>query len=156
MYNEITLDENILEKRIDNSREGMMERFYLKNITLSNYRKFEDSPYRLDPRINVFVGHNASGKTTVLEAVCVALGAYLAAYKEYVSSQHVRNIAENDVRLKSNKTEKGIISPSETKQFPCGISCKLQWDDKELPYQRILEKKGGARSLTETTLCRNL
>ncbi len=143
MYNEITLDENILEKRIDNSREGMMERFYLKNITLSNYRKFEDSPYRLDPRINVFVGHNASGKTTVLEAVCVALGAYLAAYKEYVSSQHVRNIAENDVRLKSNKTEKGIISPSETKQFPCGISCKLQWDDKELPYQRILEKEGG-------------
>lgn len=119
-----------------------MERFYLKSITLSNFRKFEGSTYRLDPRMNVFVGRNASGKTSVLEAVCVALGAYLAAYKEYVSSQHVRNITESDVRLKSNKTEKGIISPSETKQFPSGISCRLQWDDEELPYQRVLEKEG--------------
>lgn len=120
-----------------------MERFYLNKITLSNFRKFQDITYHLDSQMNVFIGHNASGKTTVLEAVCVALGAYLAAYKEYVSSQHVRNIAESDVMLKSNRTEKGIISPSETKQFPSGISCKLQWDDAELPYQRILEKEGG-------------
>lgn len=120
-----------------------MERFYLKKIKLSNFRKFEDITYHLDPQMNVFIGHNASGKTTMLEAVCVVLGAYLAAYKEYVSSQHVRNITENDVLLKTNRTEKGIISPAEIKQFPCGISCDLQWDDKTFPYQRILEKEGG-------------
>lgn len=120
-----------------------MERFYMDKIRLSNFRKFEDITYHLDSQMNVFVGHNASGKTAVLEAVCIMLGAYLAAYKEYVSSQHVRNIAETDVLLKSSKTEKGIISPSEIKQFPCRISCDLQWDNETFSYQRILEKEGG-------------
>lgn len=120
-----------------------MERFYLNKITLSNFRKFEDITYHLNSQMNVFVGHNASGKTAVLEAVCIMLGAYLAAYKEYVSSQHVRNIAESDVLLKSGKTEKGIISAAEIKQFPCGISCDMQWDDEIFQYQRILEKEGG-------------
>ena len=120
-----------------------MERFNLNKITLSNFRKFENITYHLNPQMNVFVGHNASGKTTVLEAVCIMLGAYLAAYKEYVSSQHVRNIAESDVLLKTNKTEKGIISAAEIKQFPCGISCDMQWGDEILSYQRVLEKEGG-------------
>lgn len=120
-----------------------MEHFYLKSLTLSNFRKFEDVVYPLHPQMNVIVGHNASGKTTILEAVCIMLGAYLAAYKEYVPSQHVRNISESDVLLKSSKTEQGIISPSEIKQFPCGVACNLQWDKTVFPYQRILEKEGG-------------
>lgn len=120
-----------------------MERFYLNKITLSNFRKFENITYHLNSRMNVFVGHNASGKTTVLEAMCIMLGAYLAAYKEYVSSQYVRNIAENDVLLKSSKTEKGIVSAAEIKQFPCGISCEMKWDQEMFSYQRILEKEGG-------------
>ncbi len=120
-----------------------MERFYIKNLVLSNFRKFEDATYHLNPKMNVIVGYNASGKTTILEAVCIILGAYLAAYKEYVPSQHVRNISESDVLLKSSKTEQGIISPAEIKQFPCGVSCDLQWDKKVFSYQRILEKEGG-------------
>ena len=121
----------------------MMEHFYLKNLTLSNFRKFEDAMYSLNPQMNIIVGHNASGKTTILEAVCIMLGAYLSTYSEYVSSQYVRNISESDVLLKRSKTGKGIILPAEIKQFPCGITCDLQWDKKVLSYQRILEKEGG-------------
>ena len=50
-----------------------MERFYLKNIELLNFRKFYNSIYELNPRMNVFIGKNASGKTTVLEAATVIL-----------------------------------------------------------------------------------
>ena len=58
-----------------------MEQFYLKNLTLKNYRRFSDKEFTLDKHMNVLIGSNASGKTTVLEAACVMLGAYLAEKK---------------------------------------------------------------------------
>lgn len=58
-----------------------MEQFYLEKLTLRNYRRFSNKDVVLDQHMNVLIGSNASGKTTVLEAACVMLGAYLAAYK---------------------------------------------------------------------------
>ena len=83
-----------------------MERFYLKNIELFHFRKFDDITYELNPRMNVVIGKNASGKTTVLEAVTVILGAYLTAFKEYVPSRFGHNISDNDVLKKNLKQVK--------------------------------------------------
>lgn len=67
-----------------------MERFYLDKLTLSNYRKFGHRTFQLKPGMNLFISKNASGKTTVLEAASVMLGAYLAAFKEYVPADMYR------------------------------------------------------------------
>lgn len=120
-----------------------MEQFYLKNIELFHYRKFEDAAYPLNPRMNVFIGKNASGKTTVLEAVTVILGAYLAAFKEYVPSRFSQNISDNDVLKKSLKPVKNIAITPSIQQFPCKISSDLMWDKKIKKCVRILEKEGG-------------
>ncbi len=45
-----------------------MKEFYLKNIELSNFRKFDNSTYELNPRMNIFIGKNASGKTAVFRS----------------------------------------------------------------------------------------
>ncbi|MDD7027271.1 MAG: ATP-binding protein [Lachnospiraceae bacterium] len=76
----------------------MMDDFYIEEIELHNYRRFAKEVFKFNKNMNLLIGKNASGKTTVLEAVNVALGAYLAAYKSYVSSRFVRNISESDVR----------------------------------------------------------
>lgn len=120
-----------------------MEKFYLKDIELLNYRKFDDSKFEFNPQMNVFIGKNASGKTSVLEAVTVILGAYLAAYKEYVPSRFVHNISDNDVLRKSLKPIKSIAMTATVKQFPCIVSGKIVWDKEEMKCKRGLEKEGG-------------
>lgn len=121
-----------------------MEQFYLKDISLSNYRKFEQSMFALNRSMNVLVGKNGVGKTTILEAVNVTLGAYLAAYKKYVPSRFSFNISENDIMLKNNqRTVNDVVLPPAIPQYPCTISCHLQWDKDEVKYTRTVEKEGG-------------
>lgn len=120
-----------------------MEKFYLKNIELSNFRKFDNATYELNPQMNVFIGKNASGKTTVLEAATVILGAYLTAFKEYVPSRFGQNISDNDVLRKSLKPMKGIAVTSSVKQFPCTVSSQIMWDEEIVECVRSLEKEGG-------------
>ena len=123
--------------------EDVMEQFYLKNIQLFHFRKFEDVTYELNPRMNVVIGRNASGKTTVLEAATVILGAYLAAFKEYVPSRYGHNISDNDVLKKSVRPLKNIAMTSTIQQFPCTITSQFMWDKKIKKCIRSLEKEGG-------------
>lgn len=120
-----------------------MERFYLKNIELLNFRRFSNSTYELNPRMNIFIGKNASGKTTVLEAATVILGAYLTAFKEYVPSRFGHNISDNDVLMKALKPVKNVAVTASVKQFPCTVSSQIMWDSKTVECVRTLEKEGG-------------
>ncbi|MEZ3436355.1 MAG: AAA family ATPase [Lachnospiraceae bacterium] len=120
-----------------------MEQFYLRNIRLLNFRKFDNSTYELNPRMNVFIGKNASGKTAVLEAATVILGAYLTAFKEYVPSRFGQNISDNDVLRKSVKPVKSVAVTSSVKQFPCIVSSQIMWDNNPMECIRALEKEGG-------------
>ena len=120
-----------------------MERFYLKNIELLNFRRFSNSTYELNPRMNIFIGKNASGKTTVLEAATVILGAYLTAFKEFVPSRFGHNISDNDVLMKALKPVKNVAVTASVKQFPCTVSSQIMWDSKTVECVRTLEKEGG-------------
>lgn len=50
-------------------------------IRLINFRAFERFTLHLEPRLTVLVGRNGTGKTTVLEGLAVALGAWLSCFK---------------------------------------------------------------------------
>lgn len=120
-----------------------MEQFYLKNIELFHFRKFDNIVYEFDPRMNVVIGKNASGKTTVLEAVTVILGAYLTAFKEYVPSRFGHNISDSDVLKKSLKPVKNVAVTATVQQYPCKITSKFVWDKSVESCTRGLEKEGG-------------
>ena len=118
--------------------------FKIQELSLFNYRRFENKIFTLNPRMNVFAGKNGSGKTTVLEAANVMLGAYLAAYKTYVPSRFVYNIKSTDARQKSQITEDSTVLTTGTiSQYPCKISCKAKWDSKDesIEFQRVLLKE---------------
>lgn len=44
----------------------------ITNITLKNYRSFESYQIPLDPKLNIIVGDNAIGKTSILESIFVS------------------------------------------------------------------------------------
>lgn len=121
-----------------------MEQFYLEELKLKNYRRFSQQTFRFNRHMNILVGSNASGKTTVLESACVALGAYLAAYKKYVPSRFVFNISEWDVHRKLMRSDQDdiLISPS-IGQYPCLIDACLFMGEKRYHYKRVLEKSEG-------------
>jgi DNA replication and repair protein RecF len=49
--------------------------FYLKSIQLKNFRCYDDFQVSFSKNINIFVGNNAVGKTSLVEAVfCVGVG----------------------------------------------------------------------------------
>lgn len=121
-----------------------MEQFYLDELKLKNYRRFSQRSFKFDQHMNILIGSNASGKTTVLEAVCVALGAYLAAYKKYVPSRFGFNISEWDVHRKFQKSDQQdiLISPN-IGQYPCLVDANLIMGKKPYHYKRVLEKREG-------------
>lgn len=120
-----------------------MEQFYLKDIELFHFRKFDDAVYEFNPRMNVIIGKNASGKTTLLEAATVILGAYLTAFKEYVPSRFGHNISDSDVLKKSLKSVKNVAVTATVQQFPCKVTSHFMWDKFVRKCVRSLEKAGG-------------
>ncbi|MDE6485929.1 MAG: AAA family ATPase [Muribaculaceae bacterium] len=49
----------------------------IKDIMIQNFRSFKDNFFVFDPQMNVILGDNTTGKTTLLHAVQIALGAFL-------------------------------------------------------------------------------
>jgi len=49
----------------------------IKDITIKNFRGFADEHFEFDAKMNVVLGNNTTGKTTLLHAVQIALGAFL-------------------------------------------------------------------------------
>ena len=49
----------------------------INDITIKNFRGFENKSFPFNSKMNVVIGDNTTGKTTLLSAVEIALGAYL-------------------------------------------------------------------------------
>ena len=124
--------------------------FRIKELTVTNYRKFEQETFPLNPTMNVFAGKNGSGKTAALEAAVVMMGAYLAAYQKYVPSRNVFNLSGNPTNSDAHKKvmlaqQDSTLTTGGVPQYPCKVSCTAVWGDdtNEISFQRVIEKEGG-------------
>lgn len=76
----------------------------IKKIKVENYRSISNVDFEFDPLLNVFVGVNGSGKTTILDALTISLSWLVnRIQRENVSGKH---IPENDIR---NNTSYSLI-----------------------------------------------
>src|SRR5438105_775198 len=71
---------------------------FLQNVTLNNFRCFESLSIPLDRHLNVFVGGNGAGKTTILEIIALAL-APIVSRLPFEKKAKVPTIVPSDIRL---------------------------------------------------------
>lgn len=90
---------------------------YIEQLQLSNYRNYEELSLQFSPKINVFIGENAQGKTNVMESIYV-----LAMAKSHRTS--------NDKELIHWNADYGKIKGVIQKKYG------------PLPIELILSKKG--------------
>ncbi|HIA92210.1 TPA: DNA replication/repair protein RecF [Candidatus Saccharibacteria bacterium] len=72
----------------------------IKSIRLQNFRCFNDKSFDLDPGVNLIVGKNGIGKTTVIEAIYCVLNGGSWRGKDDNLIQHTKDWARVDLLLR--------------------------------------------------------
>ncbi|MBF4259080.1 AAA family ATPase, partial [Vibrio anguillarum] len=77
----ISLPPRQIAERQFNLDPSLYVRKYLKvsEVTVSNFRGYTNFKVPMHPSLNVLVGENGAGKTSILEAVACGLGPFLTA-----------------------------------------------------------------------------
>ncbi|HJA29514.1 MAG TPA: AAA family ATPase [Candidatus Olsenella pullicola] len=95
----------------------------LDNLELTNFHGFSHFDISFDNRLTVLVGENGSGKTSVLQAACVALDAFVS----HLALREQRAIAPSDARF--DRFEMGGVTDWQG-QYPVVVAARgLVGDD---------------------------
>ncbi len=113
---------------------GLTGPVYLKKLRLINFRCFKKETFSLSQEFTIFIGDNASGKTAVLEALAVAVGAFLQGIDEVGAP----SIEPDQLRLVHYKH--GETSTYEP-QYPVRVSCEGTWLTREVSWTCASEGK---------------
>lgn len=108
---------------------------YLEKIDIKNYKAIKDISINLKPGVNLLIGDNGVGKTSVLEGIAVALGGLFV----NVTGVSTKNIVKDDVRMLIKPL--GDASTSIEYCEPVLTGCVLHASDgQEFSWNRIKEE----------------
>ncbi len=109
----------------------------IDRIKLLNYKRFGEFEVALDPHFNLFVGDNASGKTTILDAITVGLDSWFIGMK---GVQGIGSIDQDEVHVVAYPH--GDVVSFE-KQFPARLECEGVVMGRTVAWSRELARDHG-------------
>lgn len=72
---------------------------FLKRVTINNFKGIEECTIDLDKGFNLLIGNNGYGKTSILEAVSVGIGGFIAGIEDVstknFTTEEIRVVLEN-------------------------------------------------------------
>ncbi len=95
----------------------------ITDINFKNFKPFKDVSFELNSHFNIIIGKNMSGKTSVLDGLSVAMGAFFFG----MSGGTVKDIEKKDIRLTTYKY-------SLEEQIPVYIGAKGTVDAKNVEW----------------------
>jgi predicted ATP-binding protein involved in virulence len=115
--------------------DGSDRVFHIDEMTLVNFRSFEQRTFTFPGDMNVLIGKNGRGKTAILDALAIAAGPLLDA----LAPDACRKIREEDARRASYG--KGGI-PTIEPQFPVKIESRGITSDEGFRWERVRASSG--------------
>lgn len=123
--------------------EDLLVDFRINSLTFKDYRCFKDEEFTFEERVTALVGKNASGKTSILDAISVAIGAFLSGIDETTDT---KSIAKNDVRF----TSKEVLGTKVVKTHaPTKISFNTDFLNKRFYWSRTRTKLKSSKLTTK-------
>lgn len=113
---------------------------YIEQLKIENFKAISTMKLNLKPGINLLIGDNGVGKTSILDAIVVALGGYLNG----VNGVSAKNILLSDVRM--NTVNIGSASTSIKYYTPVRIGCILNVDGLTYEWERVREDEAPKRN----------
>ena len=113
----------------------------IENVFINNFKKIENLNLKFNSGFNLIIGDNSSGKTSILEAISVALGGFLAGI-DNISTIHFN---KDEIRRISNWTGDGSYNIQYS--TPIQVQCDLILDNEKFSFTR---KKNSIKSSRTT------
>lgn len=122
---------------------------YLEKVNIKNYKGIEEIDIDLKPGINLLIGDNGAGKTSVLEGIAVALSGLFV----NVAGVSTKNFVKEDVRMIIDPL--GDASTSVTYCEPISAGCSLKnCEGQEFKWNRIKEELSSTHTkIDDKTVC---
>lgn len=115
----------------------------LQNVRIKNFKGIEEKEIIFKPGFNLIKGANGTGKTSILEAVAVGLGGFIAGLPDVVtrhfSSEEVRNVY----------MKMGDGSYNKTNVMPLEVSIEAVLEGEKFKWTRGKSSINASRSTTQ-------
>jgi predicted ATP-binding protein involved in virulence len=121
----------------------------IDHLTVQNFDGFESREFTFNQHFNLLVGDNATGKTSVLDALSVAIGSWFLGIRGYESALGIDGA---EVRVIAYPYQDRY---SFEKQFPSKIVARGFVMGKNLTWERELSREGGRTTTAQAQSIRD-
>jgi predicted ATP-binding protein involved in virulence len=120
----------------------------IRNVLIENFRGIRHLPIDLHPNVTVFFGANAAGKTTILDAIAIGLGAYVT---QFPRAKGVSFAKRGDIRVPWSNWTPPAEGP-DWKATPEEVEAGKERPGVERPFARVTIKASSGVSWDATKL----
>jgi predicted ATP-binding protein involved in virulence len=118
----------------------------LRSVRIENFRGIRHLSIALDPHVTVFFGVNAAGKTTILDAIAIGLGAYVT----YFPRAKGRTFKPGDIRVPWFEWTPPFEGPDRTSRKE--VEAATERPGVERPFSRVTIEASSGVSWDATKL----
>lgn len=117
---------------------------FFKEVKIQNYKAIKDMQLQFSPGVNLLIGDNGAGKTSVLDALAVALGGFLSG----VPGVSVSGIQQSDIRIETRR----VAGASGAIEYmtPTVVECQMEIGGRTFNWARTREGES-SKFRTKTT-----